>query len=477
MSGAELPVASPPERRGRSGRGRLPSWRWEALRTTFWFVPTVLVLVAGLLFVATLEIDWAVYDKHLALPFWIATVSAGTGREVLIGIAAAIITVVGVVFSVTIVALTLASQQFGPRMMRNFVRDVGNQMTLGVFVATFVYSILTLVAITRVTHGTFVPHLSITVSEALVLVDLAVLIYFIHHISKSIQLPEVIASIATDLVRAIDAEFPEIASDERPLADASGRSETEILGLIDQHGAPVIASVSGYLQFVGYGQLVDIAARTDSVIRLAHSPGHFIVAGRPLASIWPPEAADQVAIALARAHVTGPHRTLMQDPVFAIDQLVEIAIRALSAAVNDSFTAITCIDWLSAGLSRVSGRVLAEGVYRDRDGRIRLIETDPSYARMVNRAFDKVRQAARGMPAVILRMIDALVAIGDLTTTPEQRRVLLRQADAILRGAEESVSEPNDRADIRAHYERLVRRSADRDAATHRFPGTAALGQ
>ena len=477
MSGAELPVASPPEVRGRSGRGRLPSWRWEALRTTFWFVPTVLVLVAGLLFVATLEIDWAVYHKHLALPFWIATVSAGTGREVLIGIAAAIITVVGVVFSVTIVALTLASQQFGPRMMRNFVRDVGNQMTLGVFVATFVYSILTLVAITRVTNGTFVPHLSITVSEALVLVDLAVLIYFIHHISKSIQLPEVIASIATDLVRAIDAEFPEIASDERPLPDASGRSLTEILGLIDQHGAPVIASVSGYLQFVGYGQLVDIAARTDSVIRLAYSPGHFIVAGRPLASIWPPEAADQVAIALARAHVTGPHRTLMQDPVFAIDQLVEIAIRALSAAVNDTFTAITCIDWLSAGLSRVSGRVLAEGVYRDRDGRIRLIETDPSYARMVDRAFDKVRQAARGMPAIILRMIDALAAIGDLTTTPEQRRVLLRQADAILRGAEESVSEPNDRADIRAHYERLVRRSADRDTATHRFPGTAALGQ
>jgi uncharacterized membrane protein len=477
MSGAELPVASPRAVRGRSGRGRLPSWRWEALRTTFWFVPTVLVLVAGLLFVATLEIDWAVYHKHLALPFWIATISAGTGREVLIGIAAAIITVVGVVFSVTIVALTLASQQFGPRMMRNFVRDVGNQMTLGVFVATFVYSILTLVAITRVTNGTFVPHLSITVSEALVLVDLAVLIYFIHHISKSIQLPEVIASIATDLVRAIDAEFPEIASDERPLPDASGGSLTEILGLIDQHGAPVIASVSGYLQFVGYGQLVDIAARTDSVIRLAYSPGHFIVAGRPLASIWPPEAADQVAIALARAHVTGPHRTLMQDPVFAIDQLVEIAIRALSAAVNDAFTAVTCIDWLSAGLSRVSGRVLAEGVYRDRDGRIRLIETDPSYARMVNRAFDKVRQAAHGMPAIILRMIDALAAIGDLTTTPEQRQVLLCQADAILRGAEESVSEPNDRADIRAHYERLVRRSADRDAATRRFPGTAAPGQ
>ena len=122
--------ARPPEVRRRSGQSRLPSWRWEALRTTFWLVPTLLVVVASLLFLLTFEIDWAVYHKHLALPFWIVSVSATAGREVLIGIAAAIITVVGVVFSVTIVALTLASQQFGPRMMRNFVRDVGNQFTL-----------------------------------------------------------------------------------------------------------------------------------------------------------------------------------------------------------------------------------------------------------------------------------------------------------------------------------------------------------
>ena len=114
----------------------------------------------------------------------------------------------------------------------------------------------------------------------------------------------------------------------------------------------------------------------------------------------------------------------MQDPVFAIDQLVEIAIRALSPAVNDTFTALTCIDWLSAGLCRISGRTLAEGVYRDRFGRVRLIESDPSYPRMVNRAFDKVRQAARGMPAVIIRMMDSLATIMEETTSSEQRRVL-----------------------------------------------------
>ena len=230
--------------------------------------------------------------------------------------------------------------------------------------------------------------------------------------------------------------------------------------LIEDRGGEVPANASGYLQFVGYAQLVEIAARTDSVIRLKHRPGHFVAAGRPLAAVWPRGAAQQVAQALAKAHVTGPHRTLMQDPVFAIDQLVEIAIRALSPAVNDTFTALTCIDWLSAGLRRVSGRTLGEGVYRDRSGRVRLIEPDPSYARMANRAFDKIRQSARGMPVVMIHMMDALTSIMEQTTTVAQRRVLARQAEMILQSAVESVPEPNDLEDIRSRYRHLLVKAA-----------------
>ncbi|HXQ91187.1 MAG TPA: DUF2254 domain-containing protein [Acidimicrobiales bacterium] len=441
----------------RARRRALPSWRREALRTTFWLVPTVLIVVAGLLFVVTFEIDLAAFHRHLTLPSWIRTGGADAGRQVLIAIAAAVITVVGVVFSITILALTLASQQFGPRMMRNFVRDLGNQVTLGVFVATFVFSVLALGSIASDPHGNFVPHLSIAVAEGLLLVDLFVLIYFIHHIAKSIQLPEVIAGIARDLLQAIDDEFPQRTDEaEEPGPADDGKSVAELLQVIEERGGVIPADASGYLQFVGYAQLVEIAARLDAVIRLNHRPGHFVVAGRPLAKVWPRGAAAQVAMALSEAHVTGPHRTLMQDPVFAIDQLVEIAIRALSPAVNDTFTALTCIDWLSAGLSRVSGRRLAEGVYRDGAGRIRLIESDPSYARMVNRAFDKVRQAARGMPAVIIRMIDALNAIVEQTTSVEQRRILVRQAEMILVSAAESVPERNDLDEIRARYRHVL---------------------
>ncbi|MFI5036137.1 MAG: DUF2254 domain-containing protein [Acidimicrobiales bacterium] len=450
---------------------RLPNWRREALRTTLWFVPTVLIGVAALVFVVTVAIDVAAFFHHIDLPTWLRTGSAQTGRDVLIAIAAAIITVVGVVFSITILALTLASQQFGPRMMRNFVRDLGNQVTLGVFVATFVYAVLVLGAITVFPHGGFVPHLSVAVAEAMLLLDLAVLVYFINHIAASIQLPEVIAGIARDLESAIDVEFP-VRPGEAPagaldvVVAASPSRSAELLTTIEDRGGVVLASKSGYLQFVGYAQLAAIAQTLDAVIRLDYRPGHFIVAGRPLAKVFPDDAAKQVERAIARAHVTGPHRTLLQDPLFAIDQLVEIAIRALSAAVNDTFTALTCLDWIASGLSRMSGRELAERVYRDDNGRIRLIAADWSYAKMVNRAFDKIRQAARGMPAVIIRMLDSLWAVAEATTSPAQRDALQRQGDMVYAAARESVADRNDLDDIEQRYRRLTDYVNSRDRPT-----------
>jgi uncharacterized membrane protein len=440
-----------------------------------WFVPTVLIVIGIVVFLITFKIDVAAHFHQIQLPTWLRSGnSQAPGREVLIAIAAAIITVVGVVFSITILALTLASQQFGPRMMRNFVRDVGNQVTLGVFVATFVYSVLALGSITVYPHGNFVPHLSITVAEALLLVDLAVLIYFINHIAASIQLPEVIAGIARDLDSAIDTEFPIVNLAASREANASARfsqseESAELLAAIEDRGGVVLASKSGYLQFVGYAQLAKIAKLLDAVIRLEYRPGHFIVAGRPVAKVFPQGAAKQVEKALAKAHVTGPHRTLMQDPVFAIDQLVEIAIRALSPAVNDTFTALTCLDWISSGLSRISGRDFSERVYRDDEGRIRLIGADWSYQKMVNRSFDKIRQAARGMPAVIIRVLDSLDAVVDATTSSSQREALLRQGEMVLASSQDSVSDRNDLDDIVQHFNRLNASIALRDApsATH----------
>jgi len=430
----------------------LSDWRRESLRTSLWVIPVVELIGAGALFLVTYSIDRAAYRGTITLPHWVNNGSADAARQILTALAAAIITVVGLVFSIVILALTLASTQFGPRMLRNFIRDRGVQVTLGTFVATFFFAILTLGSVSHGVNGDFVPHLSITVALALTLVDLFVLVYFIHHIAVSIQLPQVIAGIAGDLSNAITAEFAVNADSRRSSLASAGKLPT----YLEVEGAPVPATGSGYLQFVRYSTLVDLATEADAVIQLLYRPGHFVVEGLPLARVWPASAAPDIARALSRTHVTGAHRTLRQDLAFAIDQMVEIAIRALSPAVNDTFTALTCIDWLSDALCKLTTAWHSRRVYFDAEGKVRLIAAEPSYERFVDRAFDKIRQAGRGMPAVLIRQLDALAKVMEYATTTEQRDVLLKQANMILRSSEESVAEPLDRADVRRRYDTLV---------------------
>jgi uncharacterized membrane protein len=455
----------------------LSEWRRETLRTNLWLVPTVQVAAAVALFVLTYSLDWASYNNRLALPSWVNAGGADAARQVLTAIAAAVITVVGLVFSIVIVALTLTSTQFGPRMLRNFIRDRGTQVTLGTFVATFVYAVLTLGSVGHGRRGDFVPHLSITVAMALVLASLGVLIFFIHHVATSIQLPEVIAGIARDLSAAIDVA---VANDNRlgSRGAARGLSLAEVLNRLDEEGATVPAPTSGYLQFVVYDSLVDIASEADAVIQLLNRPGHFIVAGLPLARVWPKEAADRVARRLARSHATGSHRTLAQDLAFAIDQLVEIAIRALSPAVNDTFTALTCIDWLGDALCKLSARWQPSAAHRDTHGDIRVVTADLPYGRFVERAFDKIRQAGRGMPAVMIRQLDALSKIIEHATSADQREALLTQADMIRRSSEESVPEEADRLDVRRRYDAVRASAATKQTtlATIAERSSAALG-
>ena len=386
------------------------------------------------------------------LPGWVISGSADAAREILATIAAAIITVVGVVFSIILVTLTLASTQFGPRMLRNFIRDRSTQLTLGMFVATFVYSVLVLASIGTGSHGDYVPHISVTVTLGLTVIDMAVLIYFIHHTSVSIQLPQVIASIAADLAEAIREQGTDGA---RPQLE-SGPSAAELLNRAETRGAVLFAPVSGYVQFIRHQNLVRLATKADAVINLEHRPGHFIVRGHQFATVWPPEAAPLVRRAMDKAHVIGSHRTLTQDVSFGVDQLVEIALRALSAAVNDTFTALTCIDWLGENLCQIVAGWHPARVHRDAQGYIRVIAAEPSYDRLVQRSFEKIRQSSLGMPAVMIRQLEALAAIMTETTSDGQRRVLLEQAAMIDRASERSVPEGDDRADIRRRYEAIL---------------------
>ncbi len=171
------------------------------------------------------------------------------------------------------------------------------------------------------------------------------------------------------------------------------------------------------------------------------------------ASLWLVPAVEVVA---ARAHITGSNRTLTQDISFGIDQLVEIGIRALSPAVNDTFTAMTCIDWLGDALCQIAARWRPARLHRDRAGFIRVITAEPSHERLVQRAFEKIRQASDGMPAVLIRLLDAITKIIEETPEPVQRQVLLDQAAMILAVSDRSMPEAADRADVRRRYDEML---------------------
>ena len=238
---------------------------------------------------------------------------------------------------------------------------------------------------------------------------------------------------------------------------------------MEAEGGAVKAADSGYLQFIRLRSMVVFAKQANAVISLNHRPGHFIVQEHTIGTVWPPEAAAQVNEELARAHITGPYRTLTQDVSFGIDQLVEIALRALSPAVNDTFTAMTCVDWLGDSLCKIVKRWHPVRVHRDEQGFIRVIAAQPSYERLVQRSFEKIRQASMGMPAIMIRQLDTIAKIMMETTGPAQRRVLLDQAGMIQRASERTVSEEADRADVRRNFEAVCltdARLADREHAT-----------
>ena len=426
--------------------------RREALRTNLWLVPTAMVLAVTLLFVCTYVIDRWASAGAFTFPDFVSAGGPDAARQMLIAIAAAVITVAGVVFSITILVLQLASQQFGPRMLRNFIRDLGTQVSLAAFVSTFVYSVLALGAVQSSPSPTFVPHFSITVALALTLVDLGVLIYFIHHVAASIQLPAVVSGIAHDFRTTLAAmqEDTQRMQDSLPLGVVQDSAPPET------GGSALVARAGGFLQAIGHERLVTIAASSNAVITLIRRPGHFIAKGETLGIVFPADAAAAVSDALESSHIIGAFRTLTQDLGYAIDQLVEIAMRALSPAVNDTFTALNCIDWLGDCLCRAVNEPLPDGIYRDHRGVVRLIEPVITVDRLVKGATDKIRQAGNGMPAIYIRQLENFSKVMAVARTSEQQSILIYHADLILRASERTVQEASDRRDVKAAYHAMM---------------------
>ncbi len=416
---------------------------WESLRANFWFVPTVMVLGSVALSLLTINLDKATgTDNRVATLGWTFSRGPEGSRAVLSTVAGSMMTITSVTFSITIVALQLASSQFGPRLLRNFMRDRGNQVSLGTFIATFAYCLLVLRTVNGTEDQRFVPHISVTVGLILALTSLGVLIYFIHHAAASIQAENVIANVGRDLDQAITRLFPEGVGVGPSGRTGGGPPPAGFEG----ESRPVASGRSDYLQDVDLDRLMELAREHDVVIGVPHRPGKFLIAGGDLARVWPGDRLDdEIAERIRGAFYLGPIRTLTQDVEFAIDQLVEIAVRALSPGVNDPFTAINCVDRLGAALVVLAGREIPSPFRYDDEGRLRLIADASTVVGLVNAAFDQVRQAARDDAAVTIRLLETIAAVAGQARGEAWRSALRRQAEMVHRGSQQALPEEGDR--------------------------------
>jgi uncharacterized membrane protein len=417
---------------------------WNNLRSSFWFVPSLIVLGSIAFAVALIEADSALSDEWLAQ--WPRLFGAGAegARGMMSTIAGSMMSVVGVTFSMILVVLALASSQYTSRILRNFMRSRVTQVVLGIFAGIFSYCLIVLRTIRSGDEGAFVPILAVFFGFAMALGGVGALMFFIHHIASSIQASSIIASVANETIAAIDRLFPE------PLGQGPGEDDDDQTPhiLADRKWRAIPAKESGYIQSVNNAALLRLARDRKTIVLMEHGIGEFVVQNTALASLALEEPPDQETIAaLQAAFSINRYRTVEQDAAFGIRQIVDVALRALSPSINDTTTAATCVDYLTAIMARLALRQIPSS-HRYEEGELRVIAKGPSFESLLAESFDEIRSSAKGNVAIMWRMLDAFQTLGSLTDSPHRRRALREQVQWIAELAERTVDSAHDRAGI-----------------------------
>ncbi|HET7131105.1 MAG TPA: DUF2254 domain-containing protein, partial [Gammaproteobacteria bacterium] len=327
---------------------------------------------------------------------------------------------------------------------------------LGTFIATFIYALLALRTIRGGDDNAFVPPLTITLGVVLVIVSAGVLIFFIHHIASSIQADTILEQVGKELHHVIDRLYPEPLGHGPP--PRVERPEAGLPPGFDDDTFPIHALRDDYLQTVDDERLMEIAREHDLVLRLRHRPGDFVVRGAVLADVWPARARDTKLIkALYRTFALGRYRSIEHDAEFGIDQIVEVATRALSTGINDPFTVTTAIDRLSGALRQLADRGFPERFRYDDEGSLRVVADTTSFSGFVDSAFNQIRQNANGSAAVLIRMLEAIERIAECVRTEEQRRSLREHARLVLEAGEEGIAAERDKRELRQRYDAATR--------------------
>lgn len=416
---------------------------WNQLKTSFWLLPALMTAAAFVFSFVTLNWDKSLENSDLYYSVWQG--GAEGARGLLSTIAGSVITITGVVFSITTVSLVLASNQYGSKLLPNFIRDWGTQIVLGTFVATSIYTLLVLRTIKgdgiNDNANAFIPNVSITISIGLGILSLSMLIYFIHHISVMIQSADIISRVSKDLIKLIktslknqDANEPEILPEEREYKEA------------------IIASKIGYLQVIDYKSLYDLAKKNQFTMEIAIRPGHFLRKGMILArvsSLLP----EKIKKSVVKAFVIEKERSPTQDIEYGIDQLVTIALRSLSLNTNDTFTANACIDHLGAALCLICQKKLRPFYYEE-NSYIKLISRQVTFEGLVDASFNQIRQYSSTTPSIMIHILETLSSILSCARTQDQKNALKKHA-LMIKNLEHRLIEEQDRKDVQKRYDQF----------------------
>ena len=417
---------------------------WIQLRSSVWFLPFLMSLIAVGVALALLSCGESV-SRALGLD-WLRFADQDAARGMLESLLNGMITMTALVVSITMVVLTLAAGQLGPRLIRDFTDDFFTQFVLGLFIGAILYLLVVLHGLDTNKNGN-ASDLAITTGSLLCAICLFVLLLYINRLASSIVSNRLLRRVVMDTYETSD--YLQDSTTQAP----DREEEEQLVRNASQRGAPVKTAKEGYLENVDYASLLSACDRYDVLVRLTCLPGQWLNQGDVIAEVTPPEACSpRFERLLDKALAVGSTRTPSQDLEFGLQRLVEVGLRALSPSLNDSFTAIAAIDNIGAALARMFGSKRQQGALRGQNGKVRLLCPVVDWTTLINAGFDQMRQAGASLPAVAVRLIDTLGRLAQHIKYEEQRAALQEQLNAILESAKVDTMVPKDAALIRARH-------------------------
>jgi uncharacterized membrane protein len=381
---------------------------------------------------------------------WARWQGGGNGedaRNLLSTLLSAVIGMASIVFSITVVSLSLAANAYGPRLIRTFRSSRSTQLVIGIFMMTIVYLLIVLRAVRGEAGPAEVPDAAVAFGSLLAILSVLALLTFIHEVATLMVADEVVRRVRNELTTAVN-KLP-------PLEESCALPE--LPDDFEDRAARIPLPKEGYVQSVDYSDIVKWAEQRDVIVRLDFRPGDFVVEGDHRVLVCPaPDDLEQTRSEFASLIVSGEERTPTQDLEFATRHLVEVAVRALSPGINDPFTALAVIDRLRGAVVRLCTRELPSKKLLDPSGKLRLARDTTSFRGALDAAFNQIRQSGSAKPAVLVHMLQAFGAVGEHVRTEEQREALCHHAELVQAASEREVSEPSDREDVRREYQKAL---------------------